>query len=213
MTTEATASAGSSTPAADASTTNTGAASTDATLLTTDTAATSAEAKPAGDKPAADADATKAEVVVPENYDFKMPEGVELDGDAAKEFSVLAKELKLDNATAQRVADIAVKMQQKQAERTAETVKGWADTSKADKEFGGDNLQQNLAVAQKAIDTFGSSELKAMLQSSGLGNHPELIRFAFKAGKAISEDGFIKAGARSATPSASLEKRLYPDMN
>lgn len=212
MTTETTASAGSSTPAADASTTNTGAAS-DATFLTTDAAAASAEANVAGDKPATDADATKTEVVVPENYDFKLPEGVELDGDAAKEFSVLAKELKLDNATAQRVADIAVKMQQKQAERTAETVKGWAESSKADKEFGGDNLQQNLSVAQKAIDTFGSSELKAMLQSSGLGNHPELIRFAFKAGKAISEDGFVKAGARSATPTASLEKRLYPDMN
>lgn len=150
---------------------------------------------------------------VPEKYDFVMPEGVVLDTAAAEEFSVLAKELKLDNATAQRVADIAAKMQLKHAEQQAATVKGWADSSKTDKEFGGDNLKQNLSVAQKAIDTFGSSELKAMLKETGLGNHPEIIRFAFKAGSAISEDGFVRAGSRAPTPTASLEKKLYPNMN
>lgn len=196
--------------------TNTGAAPTGDTLLT-DGAAPAAEGK-AGEATPAEPKAGEGKVddkapVVPEKYDLKMPEGVELDTAMAEEFSVLAKELKLDNATAQRVADIAVKMQQKQLERHAETVNGWADTSKVDKEFGGDNLKPNLAIAQKAIDTFGSSELKTFLTSSGLGNHPEIIRFAFKAGKAISEDGFIRAGSRTATTETSLEKRLYPSMN
>lgn len=150
---------------------------------------------------------------VPESYEFKMPEGVELDSKAADEFSAIAKELKLSQADAQRIADVAVKMQQKQAETHAEMVKGWADSCKTDKEFGGDNLQQNLSVARKAIDTFGSPELKAMLNSTGMGNHPEVVRFAFKAGKAISEDSFVQSGSRTPTPDASLEKRLYPNMN
>lgn len=149
----------------------------------------------------------------PEKYDFAMPEGVELDGKAADEFSVLAKELKLSQADAQRVANVAVKMQQQQAETHASTVKGWADQCKTDKEFGGDNLEPNMAVARKAIDTFGSPELKALLNSSGLGNHPELVRFAFKAGKAVSEDTFVRSGSRAPTPEMSMEKRLYPNMN
>lgn len=149
----------------------------------------------------------------PEKYDFAMPEGVELDGKAADEFSVLAKELKLSQADAQRVANVAVKMQQQQAETHASTVKGWADQCKTDKEFGGDNLEPNMAVARKAIDTFGSPELKTLLNSSGLGNHPELVRFAFKAGKAVSEDTFVRSGSRAPTPEMSMEKRLYPNMN
>jgi hypothetical protein len=149
---------------------------------------------------------------VPETYEFKMPEGVELDDAAAAEFSTLAKELKLPAAEAQRVADIAIKMAQRQAEQTAKTVKDWADQSKADKEFGGDNLDANLAVAKKAIDTFGSKELKALLVESGLGNHPELIRFAFKAGKAMSDDTFVKGG-NPGTTNVPIEKRLYPTMN
>jgi len=216
MTTEA---AGGTPNPAEASTTNTGAAPSDASLLT-EGAPAATEAKPADAPGVADAakegegKADEATAAAEVKYEFQAPEGVELDGDATNEFTALAKELKLPADAAQKVVDIAVKMQQKQAERNAETVKGWAESSKTDKEFGGDNLQQNLAVAQKAIDTFGSPELKSMLNSSGLGNHPELIRFAFKAGKAISEDGFVKAGARSAAGAdLPMEKRMYPNMN
>ena len=119
-----------------------------------------------GDKPAE----------VPEKYEFKAPEGVELDSVAADEFSALAKDLKLTADQAQGVVDIAVKMQQRQAESVAATVKEWGDQSKADKEFGGDNLDANLAIAKKAVDTFGSDAFKQLLSSSGLGNHPEVIR-------------------------------------
>lgn len=217
--TDAVASGGTTNPTQADSTQTTGEAPASASLLTNgapaaaevkadDAAGVKAETKDGEGKP--DDAASKEDV----KYEFQAPEGVELDGDATAEFTALAKELKLPAAEAQRVVDIAVKMQQKQAERNAETVKGWAESSKTDKEFGGDNLQANLAIAQKAIDTFGSPELKTLLNSSGLGNHPELVRFAFKAGKAISEDGFVKGGARSAvTAGVPLAKRLYPDMN
>jgi len=173
------------------------------------------EGKAAGDEQnAGDKGAKGDEPVVPEKYEFTMPDGVELDGKAADEFSAIAKELKLSQADAQRIADVATKMQQKQAETHVATVKGWAEQCKTDKDFGGDNLEENMSVARKAIDTFGSPELKALLNSSGMGNHPEVVRFAFKAGKAISEDTFVRSGSRAPTPeNESLEKRLYPTMN
>ena len=217
--TDAVASGGTPNPTQADSTQTTGDAPASESLLTNGAPA-AAEAKPAdatgADGKAKDGEGKADDAASKEEakYEFQAPEGVELDGDVTAEFTALAKELKLPAAEAQRVVDIAVKMQQKQAERNAETVKGWAESSKTDKEFGGDNLQANLAIAQKAIDTFGSPELKTLLNSSGLGNHPELVRFAFKAGKAISEDGFIKGGARSATTAGvPLEKRLYPNMN
>lgn len=218
MTTEAT--GGTPNPAgADTTNTNTGGAPSGESLLTNgapNTTETKTDGQPA-DAAGKDGEgkADGKDGTAPESYEFKAPEGVALDGDAVKEFSALAKELKLSPEAAQRAVDVAVKMQQKQAERTAETVKGWAEQSKTDKEFGGDNLQQNLAVAQKAIDTFGSKELKAMLVESGLGNHPELIRFAFNAGKAISEGAFIKAGGRTSTSNHEVDtaKKLYPNMN
>lgn len=211
--------------AGDAGTPNPGSAApaggaADATLLNQDQGSAAA-GQDQGNPPAADAGkrgsedkgAQGDEPQVPETYELKMPEGVDLDKQAADEFTAIAKELKLSQADAQRIADVAAKMQQKQAETHAEMVKGWAEGCKTDKEFGGDNLQQNLSVARKAIDTFGSPELKALLNRTGMGNHPEVVRFAFKAGKAISEDGFVQSGSRTPTPDATLEKRLYPNMN
>jgi hypothetical protein len=133
---------------------------------------------------------------VPESYDLQMPEGVELDTAAAKEFTDLAKELKLDNGTAQKFAGIAASMAQRQMQAHADLVSGWAEQVKTDKEIGGDKLDQNLAVARKAIDAFGSPELKAVLESTGLGNHPAVVKAFFKAGKAISDDVMV-AGAAS----------------
>ena len=73
-----------------------------------------------------------------------------------------------------------------------------------DKEFGGPALAENLSVAKKALDAFGTAELRTLLNESGLGNHPEIVRLFFRAGKAISEDrvvtgstGQAKAGPKS----------------
>lgn len=216
MTTEA--NAGGTSNAAPSST-NSGDAPSGASLLT-EGASGATEVKDAGATGAATESKDPQEksgdegTTVPEKYEFKLPEGVELDTAAADQFGVLAKELKLDQATAQKLVDIAAGMQQRQAEQIAQTVKGWADTSKVDREFGGDKLSENLAIAQKAIDTFGSSELKTMLIKEGLGNHPEVIRFAFRVGKQLSEDAFAKANARSASAGEkSPERRLYPGMN
>jgi hypothetical protein len=78
------------------------------------------------------------------------------------------------------------------------------EASKQDKEFGGPALAENLSVAKKALDAFGTAELRTLLNESGLGNHPEIVRLFFRAGKAISEDrvvtgstGQAKAGPKS----------------
>jgi hypothetical protein len=157
-------------------------------------------------------DAKPTEPVVPEAYDLKMPDGVELDQAATTEFTAIAKELKLDQAAAQKLADIGAKMAQRQAQAHAQLVETWTEQVKTDKEIGGDKLAENLGVARKAIDTFGSPELKALLNSSGLGNHPEVVKLAFKVGKAISEDRFVSGSPKGNTTNDPA-KKLFPNMN
>lgn len=152
-----------------------------------------------------------AEPQAPESYEFEMPEGVELDKAAADEFTAIAKELKLDQATAQKVADVGAKMAQRQAEAHATLVESWVESVKADKELGGEKLDENLAVARKAMDAFGTPELKTLLNSTGLGNNPEVIRAFYKAGKAISEDGFVRGANKTANTDPA--KKLFPSMN
>lgn len=155
---------------------------------------------------------TKAptEPAVPEAYDLKMPEGVELDKAAAEEFTALAKELKLDQTNAQKFADLGAKMAQRQAEAHANLVESWTEASKTDKEFGGEKFSENLATAQKAMATFGSPQLKALMDSTGMGNHPDVIRAFYNVGKAISEGRFVNGGAPSGETDPAL--KMFPSM-
>ena len=136
-----------------------------------------------GDKPAEGA---------PEKYEFKAPEGKEYDAEIIGSFSEIAKELNLTQEAAQKLLDsMAPKIAERQMGQLEAIRNEWAQASQTDKEFGGDKLNENLAVAKKALDQFGTPELRALLNESGLGNNPEVIRFMYRAGKAISEDGYV----------------------
>ena len=147
-----------------------------------------------GDKPADD-QASKPQGA-PEKYEFTAPEGAAaFDDSVIAQFSEVARELNLPQDAAQKVLDkMGPAIQARQAETIQAARNMWAESAKSDKEFGGEKLTENLAVAKKALDTFGSPELRALLNESGLGNHPEMIRVLYRAGKAISEDRFVGAG-------------------
>ena len=132
----------------------------------------------------------------PEKYEFTPAEGTQFDEQVIGAFSEIAKELNLTQEAAQKVLDkMAPAIQARQSEQIAAVQSAWANQAKSDKEFGGDKLNENLAVAKKALETFGSPELSALLNESGMGNHPEIIRAFYRAGKAISEDRFVGGGA------------------
>lgn len=165
------------------------------------------ENKPAdGDKPADKPDdKEKKPEGAPEKYEFTAGEGVELDSEALKDFEPVARDLNLTNEQAQKLVDaypkILAGVQQRQAEAWQKQTEGWADTVKADKEIGGDKLTANLSAAQRALDQFGTPELKEYLNATGLGNHPDLVKTFVKIGKAMSEDGMVDGsnqGQRSA---------------
>ncbi|MEP9339133.1 peptidase [Enterobacter kobei] len=163
--------------------------------------------KPAdGEKPADKPDdKEQKQDGAPEKYEFKAGEGFELDTEALKDFEPVARELNLTNEQAQKLVDaypkILAGVQQRQAEAWQAQTEQWAADVKADKEIGGDKLTANLSVAQRALDLFGTPELKTYLNDTGLGNHPDLVKAFVKIGKAMSEDGMVDGsnqGQRSA---------------
>ena len=149
----------------------------------------------------------------PESYEFKAPEGTQFDDAVLGAFSEVAKELNLPQDQAQKVLDkMAPVIAARQAEQFETARNDWAEAAKTDKEFGGEKLTENLGVAKKALDTFATPELRALLDASGLGNHPEVIRVFYRAGKAISEDRFV-GGKQGQQAQQTVAQRMYPNMN
>lgn len=144
----------------------------------------------------------KPQVKAPEKYsDFTMPEGVKLEGPMATEFQGIAKELDLTQEQAQKLMTLhgtSIAGNQKAIQAAhAEQVKAWADETRADPTIGGTNLDKNLALAKSVIDTHADASFVKLLNDSGLGNHPSLVRAFMSIGKQLSPDT-IPAGAKSA---------------
>ena len=148
----------------------------------------------------------------PEEYGtFELPDNFDMNEETLGEYHTFAKENNLTQEQAQRGVDMVAQMKQAEMTQWVEQQKSWVDDAKKDAEFGGDKFEQNIAVAVKARDSFGTSEFNEMLDTSGLGNHPEMIRFLNRVGKAISEDSVV-VGGTSTTGNQTREAVLYPSM-
>ena len=148
----------------------------------------------------------------PEEYGtFELPDNFDMNEETLGDYHTFAKENNLTQEQAQRGVDMVAQMKQAEMTQWVEQQKSWVDDAKKDAEFGGDKFEQNIAVAVKARDSFGTSEFNEMLDTSGLGNHPEMIRFLNRVGKAISEDSVV-VGGTSTTGNQTRESVLYPSM-
>jgi hypothetical protein len=165
---------------------------------------------PAEDKPAT------SEAAPATDYEFTFEEGIQIDPDTLGDLKGLSKELGLSQEQAQQVANLGAKQAQKwvaaQEAAIAEASAQWVEQVKADKEIGGDKLHENLGVAKRALERFGSPELTKLLDESRLGNHPELIRAFHRIGKAIADDALVPGG-RSTYGTPDPARRLYDNSN
>lgn len=156
--------------------------------------------KKAADDYKAAEDATKDGTTkegAPESYDkFKMPEGETLvDEGRIEDVKTLAKELDLTQDQAQKVVDLQVKSAQEFVEAQVgafRKVKAeWEGEVKSDEEIGGADYAAKLGGAVKVMKNFGNEKLTRLLNDTGLGSHPEVVRVFYKLSKIISEDHFV----------------------
>jgi len=158
----------------------------------------------------------------PEEYVFTPPDGVEIDEEQIEAFGEYAHGLGLSQDQFQKLIDFEMERSQKaqsqMADAYTERVSSWAEATKADKELGGEALNEHLGLAKRAMDAFASPELAKLIDTPsaenpdglGLGNHPEVIRLFYRVGKAISESDLVTGDSKVEGP-ASLQK-MYPTM-
>lgn len=139
----------------------------------------------------------------PEAYQpFDVPDGLPVDEGLMGEFATLAKELNLSQEAAQKLVSF-------QAKAALQERDAWYAASQADAEFGGQHLKTNLETALRAVDAFGTPELKRLLVDTGLGDHPEVIRMFYRAGKTLAPDRIVGGTSAAAGPARGLAERLY----
>ena len=146
-----------------------------------------ADGKPAGDgkpdgKPAA-----------PEAYAaFTVPDGMTLDAGLVEAFTPLARELGLDQDKAQKLVTLyaeqtAAKLKAaEQAQLTAvkDQRAAWVAEFKASPTW-----KEDATFARRAVEQIGDDAAKGLLMGSWLGDHPAMLRFLAKVGRALAEDG------------------------
>lgn len=200
------------TPAATTETPKTDAAQPAAQTQTPPVDAPKTDAKP-GDAPKTEdkkADDGKKPAGAPEGdyAAFDLGEGVNLNPEVMTNFTTLAKKHNLSQEAAAEFAALGANITRGFAPAQEAILKEadakWQKDSRADAEFGGTKYDENLSVAKKALDTFGTPELVKFLDESKLGNHPEVIRYFYKVGNRIGEDKMFTGDAPNpATKSAS----------
>lgn len=158
---------------------------------------------------------------VPEKYDLKLPEGSIFDPAALEGISAFARELNLSNEATQKLVERDSQMLESFAEyyekevKTAhqERVAQWAKDVRSDKELGGEKFAETTFLADKALRMFATPAFKQVLNETGFGNHPELVRIFVKIGKAISEDSFTTRGGGDNPVAGDVAKTMFPSMN
>lgn len=157
-----------------------------------------------------------------EDFALAPPEGAEA---FASDFEAFSKDmdgwLKANpNASARdalaeaanRQARTASEAQAAFAQQRETQMAEWGESLKADKDFGGERFDQNLATAIKGVEAVGSPELRALLDETGMGSHPEIVRAFWKVGQ-LTADAPFATGAQGAPQAKSLAERMYPNMN
>lgn len=188
-----------------------------------DNAATMSEGGDTSTVLGGEGETTATEVIVPEAYELTAPEGVTLDPESIELATPIFKEMGLSNEAANKLMPVAAdfanraaaaaiaKHTLEQAGAFQSQTREWLENAKGDAEIGGQNWDKSIAASAKALDLLGLTKgtpFRTLLNETGLGNHPEMIRAFARIGERVSEDGFALAGATSSSEK-SIDSRWY----
>ena len=127
----------------------------------------------------------------PDKYEFKrpeVPENVTDDEEMETAFKGMAHKAGLSTRQAQQLLEQYNEMQVKRLQSfTGKMEEGVASLKKE----WGTNFDKNIGVASRAVKELGGDELTGLLNETGLGNHPVLIKFFSKLGEQMQEDTVI----------------------
>lgn len=160
--------------------------------------------------PAAPALPVEAPPPTPADYAaLAVPQDVATHATGLDDFRAFAAENAIAPDLAQKLVDFQAGLMRDATATHARTVADWERAARTDTEIGGVGFDVHLGAAKRALTSFASPAFTDLLNQSGLGNHPEVIRTLARVGRAMAEDGRV-AGAQPAA--ANPLAALYPTM-
>ena len=133
------------------------------------------------------------------------PEDISFSKEAQSDFAQLVQELHLTSQQAQQLIDFETRFARQTAKENEAQKAQWVQETQS---FFGPQWQQEVSLAVRAADAFGGPELRALLEETGLGNHPVIVRTFNEIGKRISED-VSPGGSASAGADKTFTEALY----
>jgi hypothetical protein len=148
--------------------------------------------------------------------DLVAPEGFTLEPGLSAEFVTTVNQHRGDpKGLANALLALNVKAQTQASEAASkgwETLQGdWKKQSEADPEIGGANYTKNTTAATEIGARFGGPKFHEALELTGMGNHPEWLRFISKTAPFLKEAAPLPPGGAPGQGGKATPTNLYPN--
>lgn len=184
--------------------------------------------KPAEEPKKEEASQSDEPAPLPTYEAFTLPEGITFDSDKLTEFTKELAEFevknKADHAEVQAFGQKLMDRHIAEVQQTAERIQNlyteawekqksdWKEAFEKDPEIGGNRQQTSVNAAVEFIRTHGGSteqqaEFRKLMDTTGIGNHPAMIRLFAKANTAFSEGKPLPATAPTQQSQSKVAKR------
>ena len=132
--------------------------------------------------------------------ELTLPEALQGNDENFASFKKLAATLQLPTETVRKLveweASATTDMAKRTAQERADILQKWTDQTK---EMLGPEYQRELTRALQAADRFGGPELRELLEVTGLGSHPVVVKTFHQISQQISEDASVGGKLRNTT--------------
>jgi hypothetical protein len=173
------------------------------------------------------------------SFDLTVPDGFEISDQGKTDFAKWINELGIPKDKHQAILDKHLTELSSSMGGSREQIdamhQGWAKESMNDKEFGGSNLNENIAGARKTMNSFSQpatdaegkavlhqegtmkgqqmTEIELLLNQTGMGNHPAMIRVFHRVKQVLSEDHFVRGDMKPNELKKTDAEVMYPTLN
>lgn len=148
--------------------------------------------------------------------ELKAPEGIVFDEGISKSFVDIVNKFAISREAAAALTELqvnAVKSMEEKSNSAYEAMQTqWRTETEKDTEIGGKNLPVTLTTISKIMDRYGTPELRGVLDLTGAGNNPHVIKFFHNIAKDFAEGKMIPV-VTPVTSTQTIAQKLYPNQN
>jgi len=146
----------------------------------------------------------EAKDAVPEKYEFKVPEGMQVDPRALEAITPVLKDLKLTQAQAQKLFDAQASLKKEEVVQSEMALltqrKTWREGIKQNPKW-----QEELSLSKRGLQ-LGTPAFQNMIKNSWMGDHPDVIKYLADVGRMAGDDRFVEGSKGGREPLTQAEK-------